>query len=203
MDKILKSCTRTSHPSCDLKDKSWKIITIQLVNYKEYNRPPFLKIIGYIKLHIKNKFKHICNQTINLPFLSNHTLERYVFAGVDIHFMINDAIWLNRYKYDIVGLNRSIFVNLPSRSIIDSDSSGNWVWMYDKITQLHIINWAGYLLMCNGTKILHHLQCWKNISIMLCIRWIEHATICYSKSPPPPPNSFNNFPLVIARSTLN
>lgn len=69
----LKSCTRTSHPSCDLKDKSWKIITIQSQHYKEYNRPPFLKIIGYIKLHMKNKFKHICNQTINLPFLSNHT----------------------------------------------------------------------------------------------------------------------------------
>lgn len=73
MDRILKRCTRTSYPSCDLKDKSWKIITIQSKHYKEYNRPPFLKIIGYIKLHIKNKFKHICNQTINLPFLSNHT----------------------------------------------------------------------------------------------------------------------------------
>lgn len=73
MDRILKRCTRTSYPSCDLKDKSWKIITIQSQHYKEYNRPPFLKIIGYIKLHIKNKFKHICNQTINLPFLSNHT----------------------------------------------------------------------------------------------------------------------------------
>lgn len=154
MDKILKSCTRTSHPSCDLKDKSWKIITIQSQHYKEYNRPPFLKIIGYIKLHIKNKFKHICNQTINLPFLSNHTCKKGTFLQELTYISKNDASWLNGYKYDIVRLNRSIFVNLPF--ILDSNSSGNWVWMYDKINYISSIEQA-----CNGTKILHHLQCWQ------------------------------------------